>query len=71
MWVSTKGQLISEWIDEHYHLQVKANSKKLHKKTDGIFSIYEKNGIIPWHFFEFSVGPFEVVVVKQILIYFF
>jgi hypothetical protein len=25
--------------------------KKLHKKTDAIFSIYGKNGIIPWHFF--------------------
>ena len=25
--------------------------KKLHKKNDAIFSIYEKNGIIPWHFF--------------------
>ena len=24
----------------HYHLQVEANSKKLHKKTDAIFSIY-------------------------------
>ena len=24
---------------------------KLHKKTDAIFSIYGKNGIIPWHFF--------------------
>ena len=36
--------------------------KKLHKKTDAIFSIYGKNGINPWHFFfEFSLGPFEVV----------
>ena len=25
--------------------------KKWHKKTDAIFSIYGKNGIIPWHFF--------------------
>ena len=25
--------------------------KKLYKKTDAIFSIYGKNGIIPWHFF--------------------
>ena len=35
--------------------------KKLHKKNDAIFSIYGKNGINPWHFFLFSVGPFEVV----------
>ena len=35
----------------HYHLQVQATSKKLHKKTDAIFSIYGKNRIIPWHFF--------------------
>ena len=25
--------------------------KKLHKKTNAIFSIYGKNGINPWHFF--------------------
>ena len=25
--------------------------KKLYKETDAIFSIYGKNGIIPWHFF--------------------
>ena len=25
--------------------------KKLYKKTNAIFSIYGKNGIIPWHFF--------------------
>ena len=25
--------------------------KKLHKKTDAIFSIYGRNGINPWHFF--------------------
>ena len=24
---------------------------KLHKKNDAIFSIYGKNGIMPWHFF--------------------
>ena len=36
--------------------------KKLYKKTDAIFSIYGRNGIKPWHFFfEFSLGPFEVV----------
>ena len=27
--------------------------KKLYKKTNAIFSIYGKNGIIPWHFFNF------------------
>ena len=46
----------------HYHLQVQANpKKKLHKKTDAIFSIYGKNGINPWHFFKFSLRPFEVI----------
>ena len=35
--------------------------KKLYKKNDAIFSIYGRNGIKPWHFFEFSLGPFEVV----------
>ena len=34
---------------------------KLYKKTDAIFSIYGRNGINPWHFFEFSLRPFEVV----------
>ena len=29
----------------------KLTQKKLYKKTDAIFSIYGKNGIIPWHFF--------------------
>ena len=24
--------------------------KKLYKKTDAIFSVYGKKGIIPWHF---------------------
>ena len=36
----------------HYHLQVPANPKKIAQKTDAIFSIYGKNGIIPWHFFQ-------------------
>ena len=35
--------------------------KKWHKKIDAIFSIYGKNGINPWHFSLFSVGPFEVI----------
>ena len=47
----------------HYHLQVQANPKKWHKKTDAIFSIYGKNGIIPWHFFHFSPSP-PVTIVK-------
>jgi len=37
---------------------------KLYKKRDAIFSIYERNGIMPWHFFKFSLRPFEVVEVK-------
>ena len=32
------------------HLELQANPKKLYKKTDAIFSIYGRNGIIPWHF---------------------
>ena len=35
----------------HYHLQVQANPKKIPQKTDGISSIYGRNGITPWHFF--------------------
>ena len=35
----------------HYHLELQSDPKKLYKKTDVIFSIYGKNGIIPWHFF--------------------
>ena len=37
------------------------NQKILYKKTDASFCIYGRNGINPWHFFEFSLGPFEVV----------
>ena len=35
----------------HYHLEVQATPQKMHKKNDAIFSIYGKNGIIPWFFF--------------------
>ena len=35
----------------HYHLQVRANPKKMAQKNDAIFSIYGRNGINPWHFF--------------------
>ena len=45
----------------HYHLQVQANPKKIVQKNDAIFSIYGRNRINPWHFFEFSLRPFEVV----------
>ena len=31
----------------HYHLQVQANPKKIAPKRDAIFSIYERNGIMP------------------------
>ena len=34
---------------------------KLYKKNDAIFSIYGRNGIKLWHFFEFSLGSFEVI----------
>ena len=33
--------------------------KKWHKKTDAIFSIYGKNGIIPWHFFQILSWAFR------------
>ena len=37
----------------------------LYKKINAIFSMYGKNGIIPWHFFiEFLLRPFEVVEVE-------
>ena len=35
----------------HYHLEVQANPKNRNKKTDAIFSIYGRNGIIPRHLF--------------------
>ena len=38
--------------------------QKMYKKTNAIFSMYGKNGIIPWLFFEFSLRPFEVVEVE-------
>jgi hypothetical protein len=31
----------------HYHLEVQANPKKMPQKTNAIFSIYGRNGIIP------------------------
>ena len=37
---------------DNYHLQVQANSKKLYKKPDAIFSIYGRNEIMPRHFFK-------------------
>ena len=43
----------------HYHLQVQANPKKMAQKTDAIFSIYGKNGIIPWHFFQILSWAFR------------
>ena len=33
--------------------------KKWHKKTDAIFSIHGKNGIIPWHFFQILSWAFR------------
>ena len=54
LWKITQAKIINGLYSDiwHYHLQVQANPpKKLHKKTDAIFSIYGKNGIMPWHFF--------------------
>ena len=45
----------------HYY---QANPKNC-RKNDAIFSIYGRNRIISWHFFEFSLGPFEVVEVND------
>ena len=47
-----EGQMWDELMVEytlglHYHLEVQANSKKMAQKTDAIFSIYGRNGIIP------------------------
>ena len=42
------------FLGNHSHTityKSRLTQKKLHKKTDAIFSIYGKNGIIPWHFF--------------------
>ena len=48
----------------HYYLEVQSNPKKWHKKTDAIFSIYGKNGIIPWHFFLILCVASEVIEVE-------
>ena len=47
---------------KHYHLQVQANSKKIaQKKTMLFLASMGKTGLTHEVFFEFSVGPFEVV----------
>ena len=38
--------------------------KQLYKKKGWYFSIYGRNGIMPWFFFKFSLRPFEVVEVE-------
>ena len=43
----------------HYHLQVQANPKKMAQKNDAIFSIYERNGIIPLHLFQILSWAFR------------
>ena len=48
----------------HYYLEVKANPKINGTKNDAIFSIYGKTELSHDFFFEFSIGPFEVVDVK-------
>ena len=45
------GKLNLTVLSTHYHLPVQANQKKIVQKNDAIFSIYGKNGVIPWHFF--------------------
>ena len=50
---------------KHYHLQVQANSKKNCTKKQMLFLVsMGKTGLSHDIFFEFSVGPFEVVEVE-------
>ena len=46
-------------LSQHYHLEVQANPKKLYKKSDVIFSINGRNGIIPWHFKKILIWAFR------------
>ena len=50
MW---KNILIVSTLSTNYTITYKSSltQKKLYKKTNAIFSMYGKNGIIPWHFF--------------------
>ena len=60
--VSTQSVCMKKPLIRHYHLEVQANPPKNAQKKRCYFSIYGKNGIIPWHFFfKFSLRPFEVV----------
>ena len=43
----------------HYHLEVQANPQKMAQKTYAIFSIYGRNGIIPWPFFKILTWAFR------------
>ena len=52
--------LLTDYVDLDYHLELQANPKKIVQKTNAIFSIYGRNGIISWHFLKFSLRPFEV-----------
>ena len=55
-----------DWANaNHYHLQVQANSKKIAQKKSMLFLVsMRKTGLSHDIFFEFSVGPFEVVEVE-------
>ena len=46
-------------MSKHYHLEVQANPQKMAQKIDAIFSIYGKNGIIPWHIFKILTVAFR------------
>ena len=35
----------------HYHLELQANPKQIAQKKWCYFSIYRRNGIVPWHLF--------------------
>ena len=48
---SLKYWVLLTWYLNTITYKSRLTQKKLHKKTDAIFSIYGRNGINPWHFF--------------------
>ena len=38
-----------------YHLELRDNPPKIGQKTDAIFSIYGRNGIVPWYIYFFKI----------------
>ena len=55
-----------DFIPEHYHLQLKGNSKKMAQKKQMLFlAALGKTGLSHDIFFKFSVGPFELFEVES------